>query len=178
MENENLLTVNGRLYTQIDITPQTAIEVMFDDCILHGKNILESDEHDEKSIEIFKALSILKKNYSATIGKNRNLTVNSVFDSTHMQFYITSREALFALCQSFFRDFGGRIGLCTSAGNNEKRKGVYSYYDASYHGSADWKYSLVYPGIEAEETLKALNFLQRNYYNFINENKESQTKHR
>ena len=145
---ETLVKVDGKIYTQINITPESAIEVLVKDCELHGKSILKSDEDDEKSIEIFKALASLKKYYSSLIDDKTTLSVRSVFDSASLKFYVMSDDVLDALYSEFTQTPYNRI----------------------------FQYGLLHSGIEAEQALTSLELLNKDYINFINSTEETLTK--
>lgn len=153
-----MVEVDGRIYTTINISVETAIKVLFEDSAYSiTKDI------DKETSNIYQALLSLKKYYSSVIDKDTMLEVSCNFDTASHQFLVGGEQALHALYKKFTK---GSYQLCISEHTDKKEKGVYSYYDVSPHGSPSYVYDLLYKGSGAEETLKALNILNTLYHDF------------
>lgn len=159
---DNYIKIDGVIDTKIRISHEEAFKALYEDYYSHSKII---DENDDELIKIFNCLKTLTKYYSIIVGKEKTLLVPCIFNTKKMEFYSTSMDILNTL-YSLFND--RNKDLVTSKMIDEiKKSGVYSCFDVSYHGSPDYEYSLVYPGIEAEETYDALNYLYSHFNNYL-----------
>lgn len=171
-----MVKVDGKVYTNIEITISEAIHVLFEDCIANGKDIFTTDEKqlDDKSLSIKTALYTVSSYIKKFIWSSDSLCVRCVLDTKTGEFSVDSSDVLNKVIEIFCR---GRRHLCTSAETDTpEKKGVYSYYDSSQHGSPVWKYTMLYKGITAEKTFEALEFLKQNYTEFINSKTDGQTR--
>ena len=168
-----MIKVEGKMNTAISITPDVAINALFEDYNLHKKDIESSDK--EISNQIFNALIVLKDNYSKIVG-NKDLKIISVFDSATTSFYIEGIDALGVLYNRFENRAHRGRKLCTSEYLKKEEKGVYSYEDVSYYGSPMYEYNLIYKGLDAEKLFNAFKFLVDNYYDFTMKQEKGNTR--
>lgn len=159
-----MIKVNGRMKTDVTITIQEGIEVLVKDCAAHGKDFSNITKGYELDITFCTALFTLKTYYAKLVGEESTISVSGIFDSAQQSFYVESQDVL----DSLYKLFSQGNTICASGETNRKDKGVYSYYDASYHGSPDWQYTLMYKGEEAEKTLHYLNVLKKGFYEYLN----------
>lgn len=161
-----MIKINGQMNTMINVTIDDAIDVLYKDCIAHGKEPLDLSVDKQNDIAIFKSIDILKKNYKKVVGKDKKLYLNAVFDSSQFCFFVESSDVLKSL-DNLFRK--GNYRLCTNASdkNCPKEKGVY-YHDVADLGFPRDFYVLLYKGIDAENAYYSLEFLKTNFLDYIN----------
>lgn len=160
-----MIKINGQIKTMIDVTIDDAIDVLYKDCIAHGKDSLNLSLDKPNDIAIFKSIDILKKKYKKVVGEDEKLHISAVFDSAQFCFFVESSDVLESLDKLFRK---GYYPICTNASDKKcPKKGVY-YRGVSEFGNPYNYYTMLYDGIDAENTYYSLQFLKTNFLDYIN----------
>lgn len=157
-----MVEVEGTVNIKTAITVKEAIESLYRECIENGKN--ETDKTDERTEKIFDAIDCLRNNYEyimSTIFKDMPnsmkidglLTTSAQMNSFNTSISIDSVKALYALSMRFYTLI-----------KTKSEKGVDIKYFSPYVESLGSEFVM-----RAEKVKSALEYLNQNYYYYINE---------